>query len=77
MSDVEVECYAGYRGDESPRVLIVRGRRYQVADILRQWQEPGRRYFRVRLRGGGECLVGHDAATDSWFEIVHQTSHAG
>ncbi len=77
MSDVEVECYAGYRGDESPRVLIVRGQPYPVADILRQWQEPGRRYFKLRLSGGDERLVYHDAAADSWFEIGHRTGQGG
>jgi len=66
MSDLEVECYAGRRGDESPRALIVKGQRYQVTDILRQWQEPGGRYFKVRLSNGGEYLVRHDAATGSW-----------
>ncbi len=77
MNDIEVECYAGYRGDESPRVLIVRGRRHQVAGILHQWQEPGRRYFKLRLDGGDERLVCHDVATDSWSEISHRSGQGG
>jgi hypothetical protein len=77
MSDFEVECYAGYRADESPRVLIIRGRRYEITEILHQWQEPGRRYFKLRVRNGEEYLVYHDAATDSWLEAGHRAAARG
>ena len=77
MSDFRIECYAGYRGDESPTAVIVGGQRYPVAGILQQWQEPGRRCFKLRLVGGSECLVCHDAATDSWLEIGHRLAVRG
>ncbi|RPJ60179.1 MAG: hypothetical protein EHM23_11330 [Acidobacteria bacterium] len=72
MRDFQVECYAGYRGDESPRAVVIRGKRYPVTSILQQWQEPGGRYFKLRLRGGDECAVFHDDATGSWLEIGHR-----
>lgn len=74
MSDFQVECYAGYRADESPRVLIIQGQRHQVTDILQQWQEPGRRCFKLRLSSGDEYLVCYDVATASWLEISHRVA---
>jgi len=74
MREVQVECYAGYRGDESPRALIIEGQRYQVKDVLQQWQEPEGRYFKLRFSDGGECIVRQDAATGSWLELSHRRS---
>ena len=36
---VEVQAYAGYRGEESPRAFRLAGRRTEVVKVLRQWTE--------------------------------------
>ncbi len=71
MSDFQVECYAGYRGDESPRALIIHGHRYLVTEVIRRWQEPGGRYFRLRASNGGEYVVYNDTAKGAWSEASH------
>jgi hypothetical protein len=60
MSDrVEVRCYAGGRGDETPRAVLLGGREVTV-QVERAWvEEPvasggsaRRRVFQVRLEDG-------------------------
>jgi hypothetical protein len=67
-----VECYAGGRGEETPRRLWMAGRWEGVAVIDRWMSEPAEggnriRWFRVRLERGIEGLVHHDEALDAWF----------
>jgi hypothetical protein len=45
---VHVECYAGYRGAETPRRWIGAGRTIEVMEVVARWQEPDRRSFKVR-----------------------------
>jgi hypothetical protein len=63
---VEVECYSGHRGEQTPRRFALEGRSIEVAEILDQWQGPDYRYF--KLRGGDENLyiLRHDEAGARW-----------
>ena len=45
---IGVECYAGHRGEQTPRTLILGGRRIAVADLLDAWLAPDYRYFKLR-----------------------------
>lgn len=66
MSDVSVECYAGYRADERPRRFTLRGRAYYVQNLDGQWYSPGATYFRVRAEDGNFYVLRHDEAQDCW-----------
>ena len=52
---VEVQAYAGYRGEESPRAYFLQGRRIEVMKIIAQWIEEkvdsGERFRCFRVRG--------------------------
>ena len=37
---LRVECYAGYRDEETPRVLVIGERRIAVVEILDRWLAP-------------------------------------
>ncbi|HMA85919.1 MAG TPA: hypothetical protein VKN73_09465 [Desulfosalsimonadaceae bacterium] len=60
---VSVTCYAGYRGDETPRSLTIEDREIRVRSVKARWQSPDYRYFKVlgddgniyRLRFDGSC----------------------
>ncbi len=56
---VEVECYSGYRGEETPRALAVGGRRVRL-EVLDRWAEPERRCFRVRGDDGAVRVLAVD-----------------
>jgi hypothetical protein len=67
-----VECYAGWRGEETPSRLWVESRWEDLAVIERWVSEPAEggsriRWFRVRFQRGLEGLVYHDEGLDAWF----------
>ncbi len=63
---VRVECYAGHRGEEEPRVLYFGERRVEVVEMLDRWLAPDHRYFKVRGDDGGTYILRHDVARDRW-----------
>src|SRR5213594_1677704 len=63
---VGVECYAGHRGEQTPRTLILGDRRIAVADVLDAWLAPDHRYFKLRGADGHTYLVRHDERSDTW-----------
>ncbi|MGE0650273.1 MAG: hypothetical protein AB7P12_00780 [Alphaproteobacteria bacterium] len=64
--DVRVECYAGYRGEETPRRFYFGGRAIEVAEVLDQWLAPDHRYFKLRGDDGSDYILRHDVYGDSW-----------
>lgn len=63
---VAVECHAGYRGEETPRALVLGEQRIEVADVLDQWLAPTYRYFKLLGKDGHTYLVRHDVVTGAW-----------
>jgi hypothetical protein len=64
--DVEVVAYAGYRGEQEPRALIVGGERIEVAEIVDRWLEPRARCFRVRTADGAVHRLRYDLDELCW-----------
>jgi len=67
-----VECYAGHRGAESPRALIIGERRVDALEILDRWLAPDHRYFKVKGSDGDIYIIRHDAAADRWELTMFQ-----
>ena len=63
---VTVECYAGHRGEQTPRALILGDRRIAVAAVLDAWLAPEYRYFKLRGADGDTYLVRHDERSGIW-----------
>ncbi len=63
---VHVECYAGYRGEQTPRAVTLGDRRIAVEAILDQWLAPDHRYFKFRGDDAHVYIVRHDVAGDRW-----------
>jgi hypothetical protein len=36
---IKVECYAGYRGAETPRVIWFKSRKIEIKQVLDRWLE--------------------------------------
>jgi hypothetical protein len=45
--EIKVECYAGYRGEETPRIFWFKSRKIEVKKVLDRWLDPDHRYFRI------------------------------
>jgi hypothetical protein len=66
VPDLEVDCYAGHRGEELPRAITLFGRRFEIAEIVDRWLGPDHRYFKLRLADGRVCVVRNDLDGDGW-----------
>ena len=63
---VHVECYAGHRGEETPRTIVFDGRRIKVTEVLDQWLSPDHRYFKISGDDGALYILRHDVAGECW-----------
>lgn len=66
---VRVECYAGYRGEETPRRFSFGERQVEVDEVVDRWLTPDHRYFKVRGDDGGVYVLRHDAVSGRWEMI--------
>jgi hypothetical protein len=70
---IEVECYAGYRGEETPRVIRFRDRAVAVVEVIDRWLAPDHRYFKMRGGDGGLYIIRHDLARLEWELVFYDT----
>jgi hypothetical protein len=63
---VRVECYAGYKGEQTPRAVVMGDRRLAVVEILDQWLAPDHRYFKLRADDGNTYIIRQDGASGEW-----------
>ena len=74
---VGVECYAGHRGEQTPRTLILGDRRIAVAEVVDAWLAPDYRYFELRGEDGDTYLVRHDERPNTWELTMFRSEHIG
>jgi hypothetical protein len=72
---VGVECYAGHRGEQTPRTLFLGERRIAVAKVLDAWLAPDYRYFKLRGADGGIYVVRHDEGSGTWEVTMFRAGH--
>lgn len=63
---IGVECYAGHRGEQTPRTLIIGDRRIGVTEVVDAWLAPDHRYFKLKGEDGDTYLVRHDERSGAW-----------
>ncbi len=63
---VAVECYAGYKADERPQRFAIRGRLFEVVEVLDRWYDPEAIFFRVRADDGNLYILRHDERVGDW-----------
>jgi hypothetical protein len=66
LPTVGVECYAGHRGEQTPRTVILGDRRIPVAEVVDAWLAPDYRYFKLKGDDGDTYLVRHDERSNTW-----------
>jgi hypothetical protein len=70
---IGVECYAGHRGEQTPRTLILGDGRITV-EVLDAWLAPDHRYFKLKGAGGHTFIVRHDERSGRWeLTMFHAT----
>jgi len=65
---LNVECYAGRKGDERPVRFWLDERQYAVKAVLDQWYEPENIFYRVRADDGNVYILRQQTSTPngSW-----------
>jgi len=73
---IEVIAYSGYRGEETPRTILLHGKRIEVTEILKQWDEERfeererKRFFKVKGSDGSVHKIYYDEKMMGWFHVV-------
>lgn len=77
LVDIKVECYSGYRADESPRRFYIGSMRFEIKEITDRWYEAGTApglpkadYFRVETTDGKQYILKHDIDNNRWYLVV-------
>ncbi len=69
---LEVNCYSGHTYAQEPRSFRWQGTGYEVAEIEKAWQEPGKRYFKVRTGDNKLFQLCYNEVPEQWslLELV-------
>jgi hypothetical protein len=73
---IEIECYAGYKADETPRRFRFDKNWIEVEAVVEQWRQverlpisPRADYFKVRTGDGRLYLLKHDLDARQWLLV--------
>lgn len=64
--EIQVACYSGYKGEETPRSIIISGKKIEVVDLIDRWLAPDHRYFKFIGSDGGIYIIRHDTYKHLW-----------
>ena len=62
----DVECHAGYRGEETPRRFNLAERQIEIVEVVDSWLAPDHRYFKVQDTQGDLYILRNDVASARW-----------
>ena len=63
---INVECYSGYRGEETPRFILWESGKIEVKDIIDRWLAPDHRYFKILGDDDAVYIIRHDLQSWKW-----------
>ena len=72
MMKIDVICYAGYRGEETPRIIGFQSHKIEVKKVLDRWLDPDYRYFKLLGDDDGIYIVRHETNTGLWKLTFYQ-----
>lgn len=70
--EIKVACYAGYRAEETPRIIWFQSRKIEVEKVLDRWLDPEHRYFKLLGDDGAIYIIRHDMNTWAWELTFYQ-----
>jgi len=71
---IQVKCYAGYRGEETPRSIRMATYKIEVKEIVDRWLSPDHRYFKILGSDDATYIIRHDTATWQWDLVFYQSA---
>jgi hypothetical protein len=73
---VHVECYAGHRGEQTPRRFSFSGRTVEVEEVMDAWLGPDHRYFKLLGSDGACYILRHVVAGGRWELTMYDRTGA-
>lgn len=70
--EIQVSCYAGYKGEQTPQSITIGNRRVDVTEILDMWLAPDHRYFKFKGSDDGLYIIRHDSNQQLWQLTLFQ-----
>ena len=70
---IQVECYAGYRGEETPRHIRMATYKIKVKEIVDRWLSPDHRYFKILGDDDATYIIRHDTENWQWELVFYRT----
>jgi len=64
--EIKVECYAGYRGEETPRRIWIGKRKIEIKEILDRWLAATHRYFKIHGDDNAIYILRHSSESWEW-----------
>jgi hypothetical protein len=74
---IRVECYAGYRSEETPRRFWIGDRLVEVEEVCDRWLAPDHRYFKIRGSDKAVYILRHDADAGDWEMTFYKQGLTG
>ena len=72
QSNVSVEAYAGYKGEETPRAFTLDGKRRTVRDILERWYTERYAVFKLLADDGGRYILRYHLDQGAWELVMRE-----
>ena len=73
---IRVECYSGWRVEETPRRIFLGERRVEVKELLDRWLSPDHRYFKFTGDDDAQYIIRHDCQEGAWELTLYRTKDA-
>ena len=70
---IRVECYAGYRGEETPRRFRIDDRSVEVTEVIDRWVGTDHRYFKVCGSYQATYIIRQDIPSHGWEMTMYRT----
>jgi hypothetical protein len=84
LTPIQVESYAGYKANETPRRFLREDQWIEIEEVLDRWHQveslpewPRANYFKVRAADQREFLLKHDQESDGWFVAKRSSASEG
>ena len=71
---IQVDCYAGYRGEETPRRIRMATYKIDVKTVLDRWIAPDHRYFKLLGEDDATYIIRHDTVKSQWELVFFQSA---
>ena len=63
---IQVQCYSGYRGEQTPRIIRLASGDVEVEQVLDCWLAPDHRYFKLLGADGAVYIIRQESASWQW-----------